>query len=1093
MKRALFLAILALSLPTLSCSSEQPGSEAPAEPVNVIRSALLDTRSLYTWGGDAYGQLGNGTPTADIGIPASIGIADARQVACAQSYHSLVLTNNGTVFGFGQNTYSQVKPGASQFTTPQQISLGSDPAIAIATGGFHSLALLSTHRVLAWGRNHLAQCGFSTPGGANVTTPTDVGLSNIVAIAAGAYHNLALDTQGRLFAWGDNSHGELGLGHVNAVTSPQVVNLDNVASISAGYRFSLVRRTQADSSGHVVDSVWAFGENVWGNFGVPGDNNAHPTPAQIPGLTGVKEVTAGGFHATAVKNDGSLLTWGRNDFGQLGVSGGSGPAIRQVTLPPIQHARAGHTHTMAITTDGDLWSWGTNTNLQVGDGTNIHRLSPVQITALSHVVSLDTCSTWSMAIVGASCTTGTECASGFCADGVCCNGPCTALCEACAEPDHVGQCIPVSGAAAVVNSLVEVENPVDQEIDSLALYETQSHVGSVRELESEPVAAICSATATVTTNKSEYAPFERIDVAYANVPTSLDTWFGLAPLGSPHTTVTTFRWGEGSASGTFQLESPAAGTYVVRVMQNPYIFVAESAPFTVGALAPAMVEAPATVDGGTNFHVTFAGFPATTADWIAIATPGAAPSTYSAWLYTPGTASGTLTFSAPTAPGAYEVRGFFNSLAPLTRYVIQASDTFTVRGLIERVSVSSTGAEGNAAGSFGSMFGSLSTNDGEYVAFASDSSNLVANDTNGAFSDIFRRNLSTGVTTRVNLGPGGVQTDGGSDKPTISCDGYYVAFNSRATNLTAISDPTFNNDVFLNDVHTGTTELISVSTTGGPGNGESTYPSVSDDGRFVVFSSDASNLVAGDTNANSDIFLRDRALGTTVRVSVNPSGQQANGMSRLARISGNGAYVVFMSNAPGLVASKTTSFLDVFVRSMATGITERVSVATSGQPNADSSGLPEISPTGQFVIFRSAATNLIAADTNNQIDLFVRDRIANVTTRVNVATNGTQANAAVDTEGYAISANGKIAVFSSDASNLVSGDTNAVGDVFKRDLSTSTTTRISVDVAGAQANGRSWRTLMSPDGLRVVFESAATNLVPNDTNGRSDVFVRRLF
>ena len=233
--------------------------------------------------------------------------------------------------------------------------------------------------------------------------------------------------------------------------------------------------------------------------------------------------------------------------------------------------------------------------------------------------------------------------------------------------------------------------------------------------------------------------------------------------------------------------------------------------------------------------------------------------------------------------------------------------------------------------------------------------------------------LSAQVTELVSVATGGAQGNDTSTEASISADARFVAFWSDASNLVG-GDTNGVEDVFVRDRQTGTTELVSVATGGTQGNARSRYPSISSDGRFVVFWSDASNLVAGDTNGSADVFVRDRLSGTTERVSLAAGGAQGNADSLGPSISASGRFVAFWSLATNLVAGDTNAWNDVFVRDRQSATTERVSVATGGAQGDFNSYDPSISADGRFVAFESGATNLVAGDTNGSFDVFLRDR-----------------------------------------------------------------------------------------------------------------------
>ena len=416
---------------------------------------------------------------------------------------------------------------------------------------------------------------------------------------------------------------------------------------------------------------------------------------------------------------------------------------------------------------------------------------------------------------------------------------------------------------------------------------------------------------------------------------------------------------------------------------------------------------------------------------------------------------------------------FLSTLAPSA--LAQAATT--------RMSVATDGTEGNA----GSFTSSISA-DGRYVAFDSQASNLVPSDTNAA-SDVFVRDTRAGTVKRVSLANDGAEANSYSYNSAISADGRYVAFESFASNLVP-GDTNGTWDVFVRDTVANTTQRVSVATGGTQGNGDSFNSAISPDGKFVTFFSAASNLVTGDTNAVRDVFVRDMVAGTTKIVSVATDGTQGNSDSNYSSISADGRYVAFDSNASNLVLGDTNGSADSFVRDMLQGTTKRVSVANDGaQGNGGSGYEPSISADGRYVAFFSDASNLVTGDANGQNDVFVRDTVAGTTKLVSVASDGTQGNGWSTFS--AISADGRYVAFASYASNLVTGDANANWDIFVRDTVALTTKRVSVATAGTEGDSFSHYGLsINADGRYVAFESNSINLVVGDTNVMRDVFVR---
>ena len=375
--------------------------------------------------------------------------------------------------------------------------------------------------------------------------------------------------------------------------------------------------------------------------------------------------------------------------------------------------------------------------------------------------------------------------------------------------------------------------------------------------------------------------------------------------------------------------------------------------------------------------------------------------------------------------------------------------------------------------------------DGARTVFYSYANNLVLGDSNNRY-DVFVRDQGAGTTRRVSQGvePGGNST---SSDPSMDASGLIIAFTSSASNLVP-SDLNGIPDVFVRDVRGGPCIRASVNSAGLEGNGQSQRPSQSANGRFVAFDSLATNFVP-DTNANFDVYVRDLAFGITTRVSVATGGTEGAGQSIRPSISADGRYVSFESTANNLVVGDGNGTTDVFVHDRLTGTTKRVSVDSAGVEGNGASFLSVISSDGSFVAFASAANNLVAGDTNGQQDVFIHEVATGVTTRVSVASDGTQGNSSSGSGATAISADGRIVVFDSTASTLVPADANGtIFDVFVHDRTTGQTTLISMDSTGVQGNSSSLRPSMSEDGRYVVYDSGATNLVAGDTNGLFDIF-----
>jgi Tol biopolymer transport system component len=359
----------------------------------------------------------------------------------------------------------------------------------------------------------------------------------------------------------------------------------------------------------------------------------------------------------------------------------------------------------------------------------------------------------------------------------------------------------------------------------------------------------------------------------------------------------------------------------------------------------------------------------------------------------------------------------------------------------------------------------------------------------GSFSDnctdVFVHDRVTGETTRVSVASDGTQGNNESGdwnlSTSISADGRYVAFPSLATNLVA-GDTNGVEDIFVHDRETGVTTRLSVSSNGTQADYSSFHPTITADGRYVAFESWASNLVLGDTNGEIDVFMHDRITKVTTRLSVASDGTQGSGWYPF--ISADGRYIAFASGSDNLVVGDTNVSYDIFVHDRMTGETTRVSVSSDGSQGNDLSQNPSISGDGRYVAFESWATNLVLGDTNLLRDTFVHDRLTGETSRVSVASDGTQANG--NPSNPIISADGRYVAFESWASNLVVGDTNSANDIFVHDRLTGETSRLSVASDGTQGNNYSWYPSISADGRSVVYYSFADNLVVGDTNNTCD-------
>jgi subtilisin-like proprotein convertase family protein/Tol biopolymer transport system component len=413
-----------------------------------------------------------------------------------------------------------------------------------------------------------------------------------------------------------------------------------------------------------------------------------------------------------------------------------------------------------------------------------------------------------------------------------------------------------------------------------------------------------------------------------------------------------------------------------------------------------------------------------------------------------------------------------------------------------RVSVSSGGALGNAQSFLPAISG-----DGNIVVFDSFATNLASPCFSGVNS-IYVRNRATSITTCVSVGPGPVQGNGGSTGegsffPQVSSDGRFVVFYSYSDNLLGPGiDTNGFADVFIYDRNSATVSRVSVGTgsPGAQGNHDSeshfTSPSVSGDGRFVAFRSLASNLVGAGCTVFGDpqIFVRDRLLNTTICASVNNAGARSLGTSlNEPKISADGRFVTFRTNATNLSAACTNGLTHIYLRDTITNTTECISISTGGVQGDNFSIEPRISATGRFVAFQSGATNLAAPCTNGKFHIYVRDRLVNTTTCMTINLDGAPGDG--DSLEPYLSADGLFVLYSSKATNLALPCNNGISQILLFHRITGITRCASVATDDSPGNGGSNYPKISADGRFVAFYSDATNLSPGDTNGTDDIFV----
>jgi Ca2+-binding RTX toxin-like protein len=406
-------------------------------------------------------------------------------------------------------------------------------------------------------------------------------------------------------------------------------------------------------------------------------------------------------------------------------------------------------------------------------------------------------------------------------------------------------------------------------------------------------------------------------------------------------------------------------------------------------------------------------------------------------------------------------------------------------GLVRLVSVAADGTRANGASS-----GVTSVSaDGRFVAFASRASNLVTGDTNGKW-DVFVKDMETGVVSRASTAADGTQgdTDASTGAIAISADGRYVAFSTAASNLVS-GDTNGASDIFVKDLQTGAITRVNTNAAGTQANRPTnSWISMTPDGRYVAFVSEATNLVSGDTNNAPDVFVKDLQAGAIVRASTTAGGIQASADGYDVSLSADGRYVAFSSSASNLVPGDTNFSRDIFVKDLQTGAIVRADTAANGaQADFGYGNTYSLPADGHSIAFENSARNLVPGDTNGVDDIFVKNLLTGAISRASTNASGVQGNHYSNT--VRLSADSRYAVFGSYASNLARDPNYGLYDVFIKDIETGGITLLSRAVSGMGANGVSNYASISADNRYVVFESNASNLVAGDTNGTGDIFI----
>ncbi len=374
-----FMAVLCWS-PGLRAQTQEEPACADVISAGYDHSLALKNGTVYAWGKNDYGQLGDGGRSSSR-VPVQVANLHNVIAISAGSGHSLALTEGGIVYAWGRNDHGQLGNGGRvNSRVPFQVA-DLNNVIAISAGGYDSLALTEDGTVYVWGNNvPRGQVG----GSSNVPVQVQ-GLSNITAISTGGNHSLVLTEGGLVYAWGFNEYGQLGNGLSSTSHVPVQVQgsdgdgaLSGIVAISVGRQHSLALAENGD--------VYAWGYNEYGQLGNNSITDSY-LPVRVPGLTGIKVISTKKHHSLAMSNDGSVYAWGDNEYGQLGVGGSSNGLvpIQVVDLDSIRALSAGGGHGLALKHDGSVYAWGFNYFGQLGDGTNYNRMTPVQVDGLAEV------------------------------------------------------------------------------------------------------------------------------------------------------------------------------------------------------------------------------------------------------------------------------------------------------------------------------------------------------------------------------------------------------------------------------------------------------------------------------------------------------------------------------------------------------------------------------------------------------------------------------------------------------------------------------------------------------------------------------------